>query len=200
MNMDSLKKTYSILIDKLPEAVTVSGSLIPIKTDFRIWIRFENLMRDKNIPAADKIKYARDLCYIKPPAEILAGVRALIRFYTRGDVEGETADSAAGTNKPARFDFGCDADYIFAAFYSQYKIDLTGVTMHWWKFRALLGSLGGDNLFNKIIGWRTAAITADMPDRQREFLRDMKEYYALADGRSEDEKIDGFTAELLEGL
>ena len=34
----------NLLLDDAPDHITVCGQVIPIKTDFRTWIRFENTM------------------------------------------------------------------------------------------------------------------------------------------------------------
>ena len=55
-------------------------------------------------------------------------------------------------NKEQIYSYEYDDEYIYGAFYEQYKIDLEYDKVHWWKFKALLKSLKEDTEFVKIKG------------------------------------------------
>ena len=60
----------NILIDVLPESVTVDGEEYEIRTDFRTSMLFELLMQDNEVKPQDKTKKALKLYYPVIPANI----------------------------------------------------------------------------------------------------------------------------------
>lgn len=58
------------------------------------------------------------------------------------------------------FDFTQDAQYIYAAFFQCYGLDLMGRDrdLHWWSFMMLLGGLSNDTRFMEIVSIRTAKL------------------------------------------
>lgn len=74
-----------------------------------------------------------------------------------------------------------DADYIFASFYKDYKIDLVDSrgNLHWDKFNALLISLSDETKFKKVVEIRQTKETSDMDADQKKALRKAKKAYAL---------------------
>ena len=51
-------------------------------------------------------------------------------------------------NEEPDMDFSQDMDYIEASFMSDYNIDLTNTTMHWWKFYNLINGLSNSEMGN----------------------------------------------------
>lgn len=104
----------------------------------------------------------------------------LIEFYQAGETttEGSSARSS-GAAATLPFDYHCDAAYIIAGFQRLYGIDLTCEKVHWFRFRALLrGVIGEDCMFSRIIDWRTADLTSKSPEERR-FYEDKRELFAL---------------------
>lgn len=104
----------------------------------------------------------------------------LIEFYQAGEAttEGSSARSS-GAAATLPFDYHCDAAYIIAGFQRLYGIDLTREKLHWFRFRALLrGVIGEDCMFSRIIDWRTADLTSKSPEERR-FYEDKRELFAL---------------------
>lgn len=66
-----------------------------------------------------------------------------------------------------------------AAFQRLYGIDLTTEHVHWFRFRALLrGVIGEDCMFSRIIDWRTADLS-DMDPEKRRIYEEQRERFAL---------------------
>ena len=79
------------------------------------------------------------------------------------------------------YDFEQDAPYIYAAFLTQYRLDLSmtlNYDLHWWKFRAMFESLDENLKISKIMYYRTAKTTG-MSKQQRNVINIMKSLYAL---------------------
>ena len=114
-------------------------------------------------------------------------VYALLGFYA-GAQKQPQAEKENSHRKSPVYDFEYDAEYIFAAFMAQYKIDLSETDMHWHKFRALFLGLGEDNKICKIMEYRAMDLTQIKNKEQKAFYRRMKRLYRLPDMRTEEEK------------
>lgn len=191
----------NILIDELPEGIEIDGSFYGIRHDFRIWIMFELLMQDRLLSDSEKAAAALKLCYKEVPKNFKAAIDGILWFYSCSKPpKAKTSNAEDGSSVKAIYCFEQDDDYIYAAFLSQYGIDLQDADLHWWKFKALFKALGEDNQIVKIMGYRAMTIDGRMSDEQKRYYLQMKELYALEDGRSEEEKQRGFEQDLLGGL
>lgn len=186
----------NILIDKLPCFVIVDNIDTEIVSDFRTSILFEQLMKDNSVNDDVKIELALNLYFPKQYIiNTVDAVNKIIWFYSGGkDIKessgGKTSNSGKNVNI---YDFEQDADYIYAAFMEQYKIDLADIDyLHWWKFKSLFYGLNKDIQLSKIMFYRSVELTDDMTKNERKFYRDMKRLYALEDMRSEEEKEQDF--------
>ncbi|EJU22518.1 bacteriophage Gp15 protein [Peptoanaerobacter stomatis] len=156
---------------------------------------FEQLMKDNSVNDDAKIELALNLYFPKQYIiNTVDAVNKIIWFYSGGkeikDSGGKTSNSGKNVNI---YDFEQDADYIYAAFMEQYKIDLADIDyLHWWKFKSLFYGLNKDIQLSKIMFYRSVELTDDMTKNERKFYRDMKRLYALEDMRSEEEKEQDF--------
>lgn len=131
------------LYDRLPDCITAHGRQIPIYTDFRHWLKFEELIKNG-------CKY-KDIIYLLELPEDKAQIDddvidALIEFYNF------TPKYPTGKGGKNIVSFDDDAPYIYAAFWKNYKIDLTQKNLHWWQFLALFRGLF--NEYKDILGYR----------------------------------------------
>ncbi|MBO4932600.1 MAG: hypothetical protein J6I42_10510 [Clostridia bacterium] len=172
---------HNLLTDRLPAELTVCGRRYPVFTDFRRWILVTELFAEDGIPAGTKLGCAAKLIFRKPvsvdandPAEwycsladgILWFVSCGKRVFTGGD-----GSPARSGQAEAVFDFTQDSERILAAFRQTYGIDLgdPAVTMHFWKFMALLRNLPRETEFMRTVSLRmtdTAKIENDDLRRQ----------------------------------
>ncbi len=190
----------NLLTDALPEAVTVAGTVYPIRTDFRVSVEFELLAQDPAVQEKDKVLRALDLYYPQIPKDIQVACGQLIWFYRCGKQEAQDGDGEDSGDGRKVYDFEHDADYIYAAFLEQYGIDLTKAKhLHWWKFRAMFRGLDDNCEFVKIMGYRGMKIPSKMPKEQKAFYRRMKRIYALPLPEKEQQKNDAITEALMNG-
>lgn len=185
----------NILIDKLPCSVIVDNIDTEIVSDFRTSILFEQLMKDNSVNDDVKIELALNLYFPKQYIiNTVDAVNKIIWFYGGGKDIKESSNKSSNSSKNANiYDFEQDADYIYAAFMEQYKIDLADIDyLHWWKFKSLFYGLNKDIQLSKIMFYRSVELTDDMTKNERKFYRDMKKLYALEDMRSEEEKEQDF--------
>lgn len=187
----------NILIDILPETVEIDGEEYSINIDFRISILYELLMQDINLTDDEKLVTALKLYYPEIPPNISEAVEKMLWFYRCGkNIEGNTEDSSEKepSSKPQQiYSYEHDADYIYAAYLSQYRLDLQDIDqLHWWKFKALFQSLKEDNELVKIMNFRSMKIDSDMSKSEKKYYRKMKKLYALPDNRTVEEKEEDF--------
>ena len=149
----------SILTEELKSSVSCRGVEYEVHTDFRVWLKYDALMH-KSVSAKEKIVRSIDLCYVGayPPTAVEAAA-ALAEFFTQKELgEGRTSSTQGGRHGVRSFDFEADAPYIYAAFLSEYGIDLTKENLHWHLFMSLLQALGEDKKLVKIISWRGTSL------------------------------------------
>lgn len=187
----------NLLLDEIPEEVEIDGRTYAINANFRESIIFELMMQDTELMDDEKIVGALSIYYDDMPHDLEKAVEKLLWFYRCGkeveqkkkDTEDNEGDSEEPANPKQVFSYEADADYIYAAFLTQYGMDLQDVEfLHWWKFKALFNALKEDNKMVKIMEYRSMDINSDMSKKEKEFYRSMKRLYALPDGRTEIEK------------
>ena len=167
----------------LPESIEVEGSLYYIQTSFKYWLRFLELLENKEITPNDFDFIYKD----SKPSKRQDGVLALIQFCSPPELLPRLQESGSGGKV---VDYIIDADYIYAAFLEQYGIDLISSDMHWYKFQALFKGLHETKL-NEIIGYRLYEYTGGKKDdyvRQMEKLRSAWELPMESDENDEDLK------------
>lgn len=177
----------SLLIDSVPDTVNINGAEFKINSDFRTAILFEQMMFDDDFPEYLKIPNALNMFYPTVPENTDTAVERIVWFYSCGK---DRKTSGHGTSASRCYDFEFDDDYIFAAFFQQYGIDLESVPyLHWWKFSALFKSLPDTCEIVKIMGYRSMKTDSKMSAKERQFYNKMKRLYALPRSQSETEKI-----------
>lgn len=187
---------HNILIDTLPEALTVEGRSYAINSDFRAGILFEMLVQDREMSDDEKTYAALDLFFTDEiPDNQGAAVDAILWFYQCGyqnpseqkktDRSGQK-DSQSGERI---FDYDIDAPLIYAAFKSQYKIDLQDEFLHWWKFSAMFRGLHSDEKICEVIGYRSMELSKIKDKEMRAYYAKLKAQYTLPSGMTEIEKV-----------
>lgn len=165
----------------LPDHITVADSPFLIKTDFRIWIGFEELLTRPRVQLADLWEYFDGNSL---PTDPDATISAMLDFYIN---KNQTPRSIGQDSQEKTVDFIADGEYIVAAFMQTYHIDLTSVEyMHWHLFKALFNGLPEDTYMSKIMGYRCYKKSTDKD--LDTFYKDQKKRWELRRDKSEDEK------------
>lgn len=165
----------NLLTSPLPDSITVDGKEYPINTDFRVWIKIEELL-GSSIPDTDKLIGIFSLAFInKIPPNGLGAIKGIMQFFSpfAPSKSKEKQNSA-----PPLFSFSYDGGFIYAAFLSQYGIDLTSATLHWWRFLALFTSLNSCK-FTDILRIRGLSLSSVNDPNQKSQLRHLKRIYRL---------------------
>ena len=191
----------NILIHKLPEKVQIGDEIMEINSSYRAAILLEQIMNDKELSDIDKISEALFLYYgpTGNDGDITEKIEKLLWFYSCGSSEdAESKKETSGRAQKRIYDFVHDADYIYAAFLAQYRIDLQAEhDMHWWKFMALFRALDADNEICRIMQIRAMEVTSKMSQEQRDHYNRLKRIYKLPDNRTTEEKVQDFSSVFL---
>lgn len=160
----------NLLTDALPRSVEIDGKDYPIVTDFRNWIRFFELMEDREIPDVQRLKIAMFWFTEETPEATEEAWEALLSFALCKDIPKTGKQSSDnGTVKDLYapcFSWKYDAPFILGAFRQTYGIDILSCDMHWYEFFALFQALPDDVPLKQRIALRQTK-TADIKDRER---------------------------------
>ncbi len=193
----------SILTDALPDYVIIDEIKYPIRTDFRVWLEFDRVVSSSKIKAEDKAKILIRLCFDKKKCRIAPPfcqetISCLCDFYMCKKSQNVSKKAEDGEKV---FSFEHDADYIYAAFFAQYGIDLLSVPyMHWFKFSALFKGLDENCKLMKILSIRSVNLAQITDKKKHKYYKKLKEIYALPDERSEIERQYDIASALYEAM
>lgn len=188
----------NLLIDTLPESLNIDGFDYPIDTDYTTFILVEELLEDRTLNGTEKSFELWELLFTEEKPEMNEdAVKQIEWFYRCGKVESQKRKEAIVKRTQSRrslveqiYDFECDDQYIFSAFMQCYGIDLTEVSMHWWKFKALFNSLSSDCEFVKIMGYRSADVSKIKDKEEKQRITRLQALYALPSKLTAEEKAE----------
>lgn len=172
-----MSRVYNILVDDLPDYVTLYDEKYPVFTSFKNWIKISLLAEKGGLSDAKTCAEMLKLCYReKLPPNIVSAVLGMITF-----LNGDT-DFSVSSDKgaPKRiYSFFDDASAIYGTFYSKYGIDLTDCDMHWYKFCALFQGLTEENPFKTLLKIRTTDEKEIKNAKSRRRIKELKAKYNL---------------------
>jgi len=168
------------------DRVQINGEEFLINTDFAVWIEIEQLLMNQKKDNCERMVGILSLAFPCLPPDPVGAMEQVMCFYAGGRMPDSRADASEMRN--VAFDLKKDFEYIYAAFLSEYGIDLQKTQMHWWQFRKLLFCLGDDCKFSKIVSFRCMD-TSKIKNREvKSFYEKMKRKYRLPDMRTAEEK------------
>lgn len=172
------------LYEPFPETVTAGGIEYPIVTDFREWIKFSDMLDDKEISSEEKIFLLAD--WLLNPPDLITNelINAVFDFYKaeslsfNRDYDDDEVSEKQIVNPPV-FDWKIDAKYVIGDFLRYYGIDLLSENMHWWKFRCLFSALPDDSQCQKRIAYRSTDINLIKNDSERRRIMRIKQAVSI---------------------
>ena len=185
----------NLLTDTLPDFLIIDGKEYKIKTDFKIWIKVSQIMSDTTFSAENIIKII-GMVFEEIPTNLCKTIQEIFKFSNPLNRKGGKDKEETTTRRI--FDYEYDSEYIYAAFWQQYNIDLCKADLHWWQFLALFNCLSEETVFSKVIQYRCVDLK-DIKDKEmRKHYRKMKGIYALSDNRTQEEKEQDFNERIAE--
>ncbi len=170
-----------LLTGNLPVSFLIGGREYHISSDFRAMLRLEEIFSAEELTDEEKAERALKLFYGCIPEPLEEAVERLCYFWSCGRQEKKRHEKAAGADfyQPPIYSFTHDAGLIYGAFLTQYGIDLSRKSLHWWQFMALFEALEEDRVLKEVMRCRAVEIKGDMPQAQKDYYNAMKRRYAL---------------------
>lgn len=169
----------SILLEGLPNTVTIGEYEYPIETDFRAGIAFElAVQRGDNSLEAWLKPWFGEYGY---PQNLEGAIKAAVWFYSCGVTKDITKDEKPNKEaKPSKqgYSFDVDADALLSSFWQAYRIDLSTERLHWWVFRKLMFGLPDECEFSRRVYYRTCELK-DLPKKERERIVKIRNKIAI---------------------
>ena len=172
----------NILLDALPTTINIDGEAIPVKTDFRYWIRFTEIVQEYDLESITIDEYVEmmqkvisTIFYDEQKIEITITLFSEITEFYTGFSKGK--QSKKNSEKKV-FDFVVDADEIYSSFLQEYGIRLIHEKMHWYEFRTLFSGLSQDSAIGRLIHIRTMT-DEDVPKDKIAKLHELQEEVKL---------------------
>ncbi len=170
-----------LLTGNLPVSFSIGGREYHISPDFRAMLRLEEIFSAEELTDEEKAERALKLFYGCVPEPLEEAVDRLCYFWGCGRQEDKRHGKTAGADfyQPPIYSFTHDAGLIYGAFLTQYGIDLSRKSLHWWQFMALFEALEEDRVLKEVMRCRAVEIKGDMPQAQKDYYNAMKRRYAL---------------------
>lgn len=163
-----------------PTYVIIDGKRYDINTDFRIALKCEKIAEDETIYDEER---ALAIIYL------LFGDEGLNSNNKNELLEKAKTYLSCGkeiksSNEKPDMDYEEDWDYVEASFMSDYRIDLSEVKMHWWKFNKLMNGLSNSEMgnccvLNRIRNLRTYDLKKIDDPKEKQRIKKAQEEVAL---------------------
>ena len=164
-----------------PKYVEVGNKQYPINTDFRVAIECNRIAEDNSI---GNLERALAVIYTLFGEEALDDSEHYDKLLELAQKYLCCGKNLEDNNEKPDMDFIEDMDYIEASFMSDYKIDLSNVEMHWWKFFNLMNGLSNSEMgnccvLNRIRNLRTFNTKYIKDEKERRRIEKEKSKVAL---------------------
>ena len=175
----------NVLLDPLPEVwENRRGETFRLDTDFRIGIQIYLLREDPDITEIEKFTLASNLLFVDEKPDDVKEIEECIKYF----LGGWSHDKPGKERNTKLMDFDIDQWRIFSAFYSQYHIDLSIASMHWWQFMGMLSALG-ECSYTQVIDIRNRKVKPKMDKEAKQALQEAKRIYNLDTPLTHDEMM-----------
>ena len=152
----------------LPNTNCVNGGFFSIKTDFREWLEFGELIKNKDLKAKQILYLFKNEIPSENPFQVL------LDFYANPNITPRKQENDDGR---IVLDYIEDGEYIVGSFMAVYGINLITIDyLHWHEFQALFRSLPEDSKIMQIISRRAYKKTNKSMDSQ---LQEAKEIWSF---------------------
>lgn len=176
---------FNILLDSLPH----DWNGYEVDMDFQTGIQVSQCLNDPDLSKQEKLITAVSLMFPGEYPRTSEEIEEVLNWY----LNGWNHDNIHKSKKSdvVLMDFDVDQWRIYAAFRSQYGINLNRQRLHFWEFMGLLSNLE-ECAFTRVISIRDKKITSKMSKEEKEAYSNAKKMYAIRreEVESEEEKAD----------
>lgn len=184
----------NVLYDKFPDSVQADGKIYPVRTDFRVWLKFADILSDKKLPpeqagSAFLSVFRSPIRQFSEPLldAVFDFLKADALYYHSEFAEDSPEKIPPGGASAPVFDWKFDSRFLLGDFLHFYHIDLTAVeSLHWFKFRALFDALPENSVCMKRIAYRSADLS-QFSESEKKRIRKIKRAVAVPYVMSDEE-------------
>jgi len=178
----------NVLLDPLPTGYEdeKSGKFYPLDFDFRVGIQISLIQDDSELDNIEKIALTQDLIFTGDRPDDPEVIKDCVNFYINGWFHDNPVESRHKDIRTS--DFDVDQWRIYAAFLSQYQIDLNSIDeMHYWVFMGLLSNLD-ECSYTRVLDIRVKKMPKGLKGDDLRAFQDAKKAYRLGKPLSKEEK------------
>lgn len=171
---------------RYPEYAEIDGKKYKINTDFRVAIECNRIAEDETIGDYERVLGVIYTLFgeegINTPEHYERLLEMAKKYLSCGK------ELEIRKQEEPDMDYIQDMDYIEASFMSDYRIDLSNMELHWWKFCNLMNGLsnselGNSCILNRIRNIRTMDLSQVKDKKERDKLAKLKKEFALKKNR-----------------
>lgn len=164
-----------------PKVIEIDGIKTPVDPDFRIMCEYSAASRRRD---SGKLRDIAARFYFAGLPEGVSEKQAggaIMDFYINGLAPkyDPSKENAGKKTPPPSFDFEEDEAYFYAAFLSEYGIDLYTAKLHWYDFCALFRGLPDECRLKRIISVRATELSEIKSKSEKARIKKLKGIYAL---------------------
>ena len=134
-------------MNNYPEYAKIGDKKYKINTDFRVAIECQDIATNESINDYERALAIIYKLFGDEGINDFNNYEKLLKIAMKYLSCGKEIEPSKN-NEESDMDFKQDMDYIEASFMSDYNIDLTNTTMHWWKFYNLINGLSNSEMGN----------------------------------------------------
>ena len=134
-------------MNNYPEYAKIGDKKYKINTDFRVAIECQSIATDDSISDYERALAIIYKLFGDDGINDFNNYEKLLEIAMKYLSCGKEIEPSKNNEEPD-MDFKQDMDYIEASFMSDYNIDLTNTTLHWWKFYNLINGLSNSEMGN----------------------------------------------------
>lgn len=162
-----------------PKILIIDGQKTPVDPDFRIMCEYSEAISKNDESGLCGIASRFFFAGLPEGVSEKAAADAMLDFYIAGLAPSGGGKSSAMDVPEPSFDFEEDEAYFFAAFLSEYGIDLNCAKLHWFDFCALFRGLPDECRLKRIISIRSESLSDIKSPAEKARVRRLKGVFAL---------------------
>ena len=168
------------MFEPKPKVIAICGIKAPIDPDFRIMCEYGAAAEGKDTKALCDIAGRFFFAGLPEGIDGKGAAEAMAGFYADG-LAPDHDDKGGISHKEPRpcFDFREDEALFYAAFLSEYGIDLETAKLHWFTFCALFRGLPDECRLKRIMGIRSENLNEIKSPAEKARIRKLKGVFAL---------------------
>lgn len=174
---------FNVLLDELPH----EWNGYQVDMEFDTGIKVSQCLTDMELTSEERIATALYLIFPNRPNNLSSDeMTDVLTWYLNGWNQDNISKKKG---EAVVMDFDVDQWRIYAAFRSQYNINLNRAKLHFWEYMGLLSNLQ-ECAFTQVISIRSKKITSKMSAEEKKNVTEAKRMYAIHKEKQNTETIE----------